>query len=88
VPFTAGAEQDLGHGQTDQRGVRELRWPTESSTWAEHDGDGAVQLLDEGVEIGVHEASMVDVADATPILGSLVMFGTVQHPDPTSESLI
>jgi len=44
-------------------------------------------LLDEGVEIGVHEASMVDVADATPILGSLVVSGIVRHR-PTSESLI
>ena len=88
VAFAAGTEQDLGHGQADQRGVGELGRAAHPTAWAEQAGDGAVECLDEGVEIGVHEASVVDVADATPILGSLVVFDIVRHSRPNSESLI
>jgi hypothetical protein len=71
VAFGAGAEQDLGHGQADQGGVGQFGWASWSASRTKQAADGAVECLDEGVEIGVHEASVVDVADATPILDSL-----------------
>jgi hypothetical protein len=48
-----------------------------------------VECNDEGVEIGVHEASQeVDVASATPILGALVSVVTARHPQADSEAII
>lgn len=88
VAFGAGAEQHLGHGQADQGRVRQFGWASWSTTRAEQAGNGAVECLDEGVEIGVHEACVVDVADATPILGPLAAFGIVRRSHNTSESLI
>jgi hypothetical protein len=88
VAFAAGTKQDLGHSQADQGGIGQFGRSAWSVPGAEQAGDRAVQLLDEGVEIGVHEASKVDVAFATPILGSLVVSGIVRRPRPTSESVI
>jgi len=51
--------------------------------------DGDVQCHDQGVEIGVHEASLeVDVAFATPTLGALVSVVTPRQPRPSSEAII
>jgi hypothetical protein len=61
--------------------------PVAFGAGAEQAGNGAVECLDEGVEIGVHEASVVDVAAATPILGSLAAVA-IARPPKTSESLI
>jgi hypothetical protein len=36
----------------------------------------------------VHEASKVDVADATPTLGTLASVVTARHPQPGSEANI
>jgi hypothetical protein len=56
---------------------------------AEQVVDGDVQCRDEGVEIGVHEASQeVDVAFATPTLGALLSVVTPQHPQADSEAII
>jgi hypothetical protein len=82
------AEQDLGDGQAGQLGVAELGRPPGPAAWAEQLVDGDVQCDDEGVEVGVHEASKVDVADATPTLGTLALLVTLQHPRPDSEAII
>jgi hypothetical protein len=48
-----------------------------------------VQCDHEGVEIGAHGASLeVDVALATPILGTLASVVTARHPHVDSESII
>jgi hypothetical protein len=89
VAFGAGAEQDLGDGQTDQFGVRQPRWVAWSPPRAEQLVDGDVQCDDEVVETGVHGASQeVDVATATPTLGGLVSVVTPRRPHSDSESTI
>ena len=87
--FRTAPEQDLGHGQTDQLGVGELRTPARSLARAEQVIDGDVECSDEGVEVGVHEASQeVDVAFATPTLGALASLVTARHPQADSEAII
>ena len=87
--FAVEPEQHLGDGQTDQLGIAELGLATGAMPRAEPVVDGDVQCHDEGVEIGVHEASQeVDVAFATPTLGALVSVVTPQHPQANSEATI
>jgi len=89
APFAVEAEQHLGDGQTDQLGIAELGLATGAMPGAEAVVEGDVQCRDEGVEIGVHEASQeVDVAFATPTLGALVSLVTARHPHPDSEAII
>jgi hypothetical protein len=89
APLGAAAQQDLGNGQTDQLGVAELgsaaRPPPRPEQLIDHD----IECNDEGVEVGVHEASQeVDVAFATPTLGALALLVTTRHPRPDSEAII
>ena len=89
APLGATAEQDLGHGQTDQLGVAELGTPARSLARAEQVINHDVECDDEGVEVGVHEASLeVDVAFATPTLGALALVVTARHPRTDSEAII
>jgi hypothetical protein len=83
------AEQDLGDGQADQFGVTEPGASAGSRPGAEQVIDHDVECDDEGVEVGVHEASLeVDVASATPILGALASLVTARHPQANSEAII
>lgn len=50
--------------------------------------DAYVKCDDEGVEVGVHEASMVDVALATPPFGALALSPRAVLAPVTSESTI
>jgi hypothetical protein len=87
--FAVHSEQDLGDGQTDQLGIGELGLAAGAGSGAEQVVDGDVQCRDEGVEVGVHEASLeVDVASATPTLGALASVVTAQHPRPDYEAII
>ena len=89
APFGRGPEQDLRDGQADQLGVAELGPPARADSGAEQVVDADVQCDDEGVEVGVHEASQeVDVAEATPTLGTPGSFVTPRHPRPSSEAII
>jgi hypothetical protein len=89
APFGVIAEQDLGDGQTDELGVRQLGWMTWSPAGLQQVINGDVECDDEVVETGVHEASLeVDVAFATPTLGGLVSLVTTRHPHSQSTSLI
>src|SRR5215216_3940570 len=88
APLGAEPEQDLGDGQTDQLSIGEFGSPSGPATRAEQLIDGDIQCDDEGVEVGVHEASKVDVADATPTLGTLANVVTARHPQPDSEANI
>jgi hypothetical protein len=89
VALGAGTQQDLGDGQADQFGIRQLGRPARAEPWAQQLVDGDVQCDDEVVETGVHEASPeVDVATATPTLGGLVSVVTSQRPHTDSESTI
>jgi hypothetical protein len=88
-PLGPAAEQHLGNGQTDQLGVAQLGLAAGAGPGAEQVVDGDVQCDDEGVEIGVHEASQeVDVAFATPTLGALAPLVTARQPHPHSEAII
>jgi hypothetical protein len=87
--LAGAAEQDLGDGQADQLGVADPGRTPGAHAGAEQVVDEAVQCDDEGVEIGAHEASQqVDVALATPMLGTLVSLVTSQHPRPQTELII
>ena len=87
APLGVVADQDLGGGQTDQLGVAELGAAPGPQPGAEQVVDHDVQCDDEGVEVGVHEASLeVDVAFATPTLGALVSVVTTQDPQADSEA--
>jgi hypothetical protein len=89
APLRADTQQDLRGGQADKLRVGELGWPARATPTAHQLIDGDVQCDDEGVEIGVHEASPeVDVASATPILGALARLVTARHPHPSSEAII
>jgi len=89
APLGAEPEQDLRDGQADQLGVAEPGRPAWPASGAEPLVDGDVQCDDEGVEVGVHEASQeVDVASATPTLGALASVVTARHPRPSSEAII
>jgi hypothetical protein len=89
APLGAAAEQHLGDRQADQLGVAELGPATWPHPWAEQVINHDVEWDDEGVEVGVHEASLeVDVAFATPTLGALVSLVTTRHPQADSEAII
>jgi hypothetical protein len=89
APLGGEPEQHLGDGQADQLGIGELGWPARAAPAAEQLVDGDVQCDDEGVEVGVHEASQeVDVAFATPTLGALAPLVTARRPHPSSEAII
>ena len=55
--FGAIAQQDLGHGQTQQLGVAEFRPPAGPAAGFQQLVDGDIECDDEVVETGVHEAS-------------------------------
>ena len=81
------AEQDLGDGEADQLGVAELGWPAWPTARAKQLVDADVQCDHEGVEVGVHEASSeVDVAFATPTLGTLDSLVTLDRIRKQSSS--
>jgi len=89
APLGVAAQKDLGHRQADQLSIRQSWWAAWSGAGAEQVVDGDVQCGDEGVEIGAHEASLeVDVALATPILGTLALSVTPLHTQPDSEAFI
>jgi hypothetical protein len=77
-------QQRLGDRQGEQFGVGQLGGdPDRRPPWAQArvvlQGlvDLDVQCDHEGVQVGVHAASMVDVALATPIMGTLA---SPRHP--------
>jgi hypothetical protein len=82
------AQQELGHGQTDQFGVRQPGPAARPAAGLHQLIDGAIQCDDEVVEDGAHEAFSleVDAVDATPILGGLLTAVTSHQPpcQPTS----
>jgi hypothetical protein len=89
APFAVAAQQHLSDGQTDQLGVAQFGFATGTASGADQVVDGDVQCRDEGVEIGVHEASQeVDVATATPTLGALASPVTARLPQADSEPII
>jgi hypothetical protein len=89
APLRRAAEQDLSHGQGDEFGVGQLGSTARPDPGAEQVINGDVQCHHEGVEVGAHEASQeVDVASATPILGTLASAVTTRHPQSNSESII
>jgi hypothetical protein len=88
--FGVIAEQDLGHGQTDQLGVRQPGAAARSVAGLHQLIDGDIQCDDEVVEDGAHEAFSleVDVVGATPILGGLVTAVTSRQPPSQPTSVI
>ncbi len=70
-PVVWAVEQHLGDGERDELGVAELgRGARTAALWQEI-VQPDVKCGDEGVEVGAHEASLVDVAVATSGFGAL-----------------
>lgn len=66
-------EKHLRDGERDELGIADP-WPaTRPGAGRQEIVDPHVKCGDEGVEVGVHGASLVDVAIATPSFGALVM---------------
>jgi hypothetical protein len=83
APLAVEAEQHLGDGQTDQLGVTQLGLAARAVSGPEQVVDGDLQCRDEGVEVGVHEASQeVDVASATPTLGASLHLSPLRSLNP------
>jgi hypothetical protein len=83
-PVVGDAQKHLRDRQADELAVGDLRWPPGPGTRRQAEQevvDPYVKCDDEGVEVGEHTASVVDVAIATPTFGALVM-------TPRSESTI
>jgi hypothetical protein len=82
------AQQDLGHGQTDELGVRQPGPAARPAARRHQLIDGDIKCDDEVVEDGAHEACSleVDVVGATPILGGLVTAVTSPATIPTDIS--
>ena len=77
-------QEHLRDRQADELAVGDLRRAARPSARRQREQeviDAHVKSDDEGVEVGVHVASEVDVAIATPTFGALVM-------TPRSESTI
>jgi hypothetical protein len=81
---TARVVQRYQERQSDQFGIAELgrdphRWPPGGQVRGclQQVVDGDVQCGGEGVQVGVHRASRLDVGFATPIMGTL---GLLPHP--------
>ncbi len=66
-------QEHLRDGQCNELGVSDLRRPARPSPHGQEIIDPHVKCGDEGVKVGEHEASLVDVALATPSFGALVM---------------
>ena len=90
--LAVAAQQHLGDRQADQLAVGQPRLAAGTpASWvgAQQLVDGDVQCDDEVVETGAHGASLeVDVATATPTLGSPVSVVTAPRPHSDSESII
>jgi hypothetical protein len=83
------AEQGLQDGQGDQFGVAEYGRDPDRGPPGGQVGGGFQQLVDcdvqcggEGVQVGVHRASRLDVGLATPIMGTISLL------PPPLESII
>jgi hypothetical protein len=88
LPVVGNTEEHLRHGQRDELGVSDLRrtpWPLPLGQEIVH---AHVKCADEGVEVGVHEASKVDVAISNASFGALVMSPCASPPRPNTESTI
>jgi hypothetical protein len=87
-PAVVGAvEQDLGDGQGDELGVRELGRPAGTGSLGQEIVQPDVKCGDEGVEVGAHAASSVDVVVATSNFG--VLTSLPRRPmSSNSESII
>ena len=82
-PDVGDSQKHLGHRQGDELGVADERWAPPPAPARQEIVDTHVKCGDEGVNVGVHEASMVDVAFATPPFGALTT-----SPPTNSESTI
>lgn len=71
LAVVGAVEEHLGDGQRDDLGVRELGPAARPRALREEIVHPDVKCGDEGVEVGAHEASLVDVAIATPDFGAL-----------------
>jgi hypothetical protein len=70
------AQEHLRDGERDQLAVADLRRTSGAGARRQREEeviDAHIKSDDEGVEVGVHAASVVDLAIATPTFGALVM---------------
>ena len=82
------AEEHLRDRERDELGIADPRRTARSLAGGQEIVDPHVKCGDEGVKVGEHEASLVDVALATPSFGALVMSPCRVVDDGNSESSI
>ena len=87
APVVWTVEEHLGDGKRDELGVAELRRGTRAAALWQEIVQPDVKCGDEGVEVGAHEASLVDVAVATSGFGALTNLPR-SAPPRNSESTI
>ena len=73
LPIVGQPEQHLADRQGDQLGVGDPRRMSRARPGRKEVVDLHVKCSRKGVEVGVHAASMVDVAETTPPFDALVM---------------
>ena len=66
-------QEHLRDRQRDELGIGDPGWAARSLPVRQEIVNAHVKCRDEGVEVGEHGASLVDVAIATPPFGALVM---------------
>src|SRR5680860_1162156 len=79
-------KQDLRDGERDQLSVVDSWWPARPFTSGQEVIHQHINCREKGVEVGAHEASLVDVAIATPDFGTLRAASS--QPNDNSESTI
>src|SRR5215207_1016973 len=88
LPVIRQPQEHLRDGQRDELGVGDPRRAAGPLPAWQEIVNPHVKCRDEGVEVGEHEASLVDVAIATPPFGALVMTPRTTIATNNSESTI
>lgn len=81
-------EKHLRDGQRDELSISDPWWTPRSLPLGQEIVHTHVKCGDEGVEVGVHEASMVDVATSNASFGALFMSPCEHTARSNTESTI
>jgi hypothetical protein len=88
APLLRAVQQHLCDRQADELRISDPRLSPWTFALGQEIVSQYVKSDEQGVEVGVHEASRVDVAIATPDFGTLVMSPCIADPPGDSESII
>jgi hypothetical protein len=88
LPVVGNPQEHLSDGQRDQLSVGDPGRMPRPPALGQEIVNPHVKCGDESVEVGVHEASLVDVAISNASFGALVMSPRANSPRPNTESTI